>query len=902
MSGNYEIDVVLEGEPIRGSPFALSIITLRPEASQCRVHGAGLRTAVSRKPQSFQIDFVDGRGHPSHAEELDVYVEWVGGVGADQTAVPRAVPTEQERKTAAVVAAYAAKLPSPPRSKDGGTSTESNAASPLPSPSTSPEGAVGTGDGGRSYRPLDAFARQRHETLWATRAGVDKWLAKRVAEKASKKKQFSLVPSTATELSEADPFGFAFGGLTPGLLHSHGHLSKTHSVHYSIGLAGKYRMHVGLRQQHVPLPGSPFTLEVSPGGPSANSTTIPKAERELRGVADEEWQHGLLLRISDMLGNACNEGGAKVACFLHKPWLNANPEIDKLGVDMQPVQWRVTDLADGTYRLEYRSHKSGAFPVEVTVEDEPVSGSPITLLVRAAQAEVERFALRGDGLSLATAGEPAAVSIKVHDRFGNVAEPNTALRFGLALVNADTTKADRGVRGKTAAGTDGKSAKDSAPKNQPIPPPSEAGKGKSGKVVQYKGFFGDSMEFKSELLADGFMLRYTPRESGTFDLHVWLVLDANANGGERAALPGSPFKVEVQMGSANATGSFVKGSEATPELGQVPTFAGEKLIVRPQLRDHFGNAAVAPSGEGALSAFLQPPVGELVQLEAPKPKGGVGGFEVILEPTLAGKHMLHVRLQGHEISGSPLRFEVSPAPFGDKEGGNKSVAKCSLRRLTDVPPAVNAPFTVFLTTIDRYGNKLTKGGCRIEAKGFGGSATACVVEDLKDGTYKITFSAGAPGEVKLVVKVDGSEVPPMNVQFVRKSNEKAAFVAAVASDHDLSIVSEVLRETRRTSGPAPPVGLPPSPSQELIQERSSANDDEAKASPEMVAAKAAKEAAEAKAAKPENAPWGIGLGGHESSAASALADEYARQREHLEKNGGTSRRSNSVAQLIRDAF
>ena len=116
MSGNYEIDVVLEGEPIRGSPFALSIITLRPEASQCRVHGAGLHTAVSRKPQSFQVDFVDGRGHPSHAEELDVYVEWVGGVGADQTAVPRAVPTELERKTASVVAAYAAKLPSPPRS------------------------------------------------------------------------------------------------------------------------------------------------------------------------------------------------------------------------------------------------------------------------------------------------------------------------------------------------------------------------------------------------------------------------------------------------------------------------------------------------------------------------------------------------------------------------------------------------------------------------------------------------------------------------------------------------------------------------------------------------------------------------------------------------------------------
>ena len=46
-----------------------------------------------------------------------------------------------------------------------------------------------------------------------------------------------------------DPFGFAFGGVDPGTLHAHGKLVKVHSVHYSIGLAGKYRLHVGLRQQ-----------------------------------------------------------------------------------------------------------------------------------------------------------------------------------------------------------------------------------------------------------------------------------------------------------------------------------------------------------------------------------------------------------------------------------------------------------------------------------------------------------------------------------------------------------------------------------------------------------------------------------------------------------------------------
>ena len=37
-------------------------------------------------------------------------------------------------------------------------------------------------------------------------------------------------------------------------------------MHYSIGLAGSYRLHVGLRQQGLSLPGSPFDLHVDPGG------------------------------------------------------------------------------------------------------------------------------------------------------------------------------------------------------------------------------------------------------------------------------------------------------------------------------------------------------------------------------------------------------------------------------------------------------------------------------------------------------------------------------------------------------------------------------------------------------------------------------------------------------------
>ena len=876
MSGNYVIDVLLGGEHIRGSPFALSIITLRPEASRCLVRGDGLYAAVSRKPQKFEVDFVDALGDPAFAEELDVYVERVGDIEAEvKTAPAEPVPlvgaalderlakvgklriflsnasglasadlngksdpyvvfscAGQEAKSTIkpktlnpawnetfemvgilrkfvasglLLKVFDCDNPLKPEKDESlgraqvsldclrqrdtsqfveslSTGSEGEIAKGKiffgvtwvpPTSIDSPSSDVGGSEVRSSYHPLDAFARQRHETLWALRSSLDKWLAKSAAERTSKKKQFSLVPSTAHELSTADPFGFAFGGLSPGLLHSHGRLSKTHTVLYSIGLAGRYKLHIGLRQQHVPLPGSPFALEVRPGAASAILTTIPRAERELRGMVDEGWQQGLRLRLSDQLGNACIEGGASVSVGLHKVWLNAHPEMDQVHVENQPVQWRVLDQSDGTYKLDYCCCKLGAFPVEVTVDGEPVCGSPIVLIMRAAQPELSRFVLSGAGLKMATAGELATVSIKVHDRFGNVADPGEAPSFGLALVSVDRTMDARGARGGPRA--DGKSNPKTDKGSAPPPPGSTFVESRGRKDDQYKGFKGDSMELTSERLVDGYVLRYTPRESGTFDLHMWVVVEGNVKGSERVALPGSPFPVQVQMGSASAAGSFVNGTDATPVLGVVPTFAGEKLIVRPQLRDLLGNPTVAPVGNGAFFAFHQPPVGELVQLETPKPKGGVGAYEVQLEPTIAGTHTLHVQLHGHEISGSPLRFEVMPAPFGDSHGVNKSVSRCTLCRLTEAAADINEMCMVLLTIIDRYGNKVTKGGHRIEAKGFGSSASPCAIEDLNDGTYKIAFTAAAPGEVKLQVKVEGSEVAPISAQFVRRSTVLGSF-------------------------------------------------------------------------------------------------------------------------------
>ena len=260
MSGHYHVEIALDGAPIRGSPWMLNVITARPEAAQCVVRGEGLKEAVSRKPQKFEVEFVDARGHPSHAEELDVYIEYLGlpsgapslplssilsatdgdGEGLPTVGAPKAVPTADELKAAAAVAAYEAQLVAPPperieckmvecKSVDADAAaqadgTAADAAAGAQSRPAAPSDVVGPAIATACFHPLDAFARQRHDTLWASRASADKWLTKRAAEKQAKRKQFTLVPSTSHELSEADPFGFAYGGLTPGLLHSHGRM------------------------------------------------------------------------------------------------------------------------------------------------------------------------------------------------------------------------------------------------------------------------------------------------------------------------------------------------------------------------------------------------------------------------------------------------------------------------------------------------------------------------------------------------------------------------------------------------------------------------------------------------------------------------------------------------------
>ena len=89
----------------------------------------------------------------------------------------------------------------------------------------------------------------------------------------------------------------------PGTLHAKGQLIKTHTVSYSVGAAGKYLLHVGLRQKEEALPGSPFQLEVKPGPAHAPSTRLPPELLPLESIVGTEGR--LTIALNDNMGNRC---------------------------------------------------------------------------------------------------------------------------------------------------------------------------------------------------------------------------------------------------------------------------------------------------------------------------------------------------------------------------------------------------------------------------------------------------------------------------------------------------------------------------------------------------------------------------------------------------------------------
>lgn len=633
---------------------------------------------------------------------------------------------------------------------------------------------------------LGATERQQHMQAWARRKAVDKSIAhvirvpaktKRGADDGgiSRKSRGDEAqrggtiknPYTSELFGDPTKIGFAFGGVEPGRLHAHGRIVESHKVFYSICLVGTYRLHVGLRNQNVPIPGSPFTLHVVPGEAHAASTALPAdTPLPLQGVVgfDDEQGCHLIFRVSDKMCNPCAEGGAKVAATC-------------LGEEKGVVIAEVKDRADGTYEAIWRSKQSGHFEVQLTVDGMPIIGSPFKLQLQSTTPDLARTVASGKGLSEIRAGSPAPVTLCLLDQYDNSASKGQNLDFGIFIVKADANKEEKN-KWKTAP----------------------------------------SFAYVGSVVPEGYQLTYTPELAGAMEIHLWACEKqaeekSQARELPREELPGSPFMLICSSGDANASNSGMDGfSKAAPEVTaketskksaqqsvpaapmpgsmsraeRIHTFpsgsevgAGEILVFKPTIYDQYDNPAAAK--DGTLKFELISPDGVASLLDVlTHAKSGLTSYEARFEPKNQGEYHLHISIAGIPIQNSPLSFVVLSG-FPD--------AHKSFFETPEGPLFSMVEYEFTLVTTDKWSNRCSKGGAHVSGRISShslpaGQETELEVIDLHDGRYVFKIMLRAPADVKCLVTiarekpnpsagaaaVPVTEMPPVSLSFI---SEKA---------------------------------------------------------------------------------------------------------------------------------
>jgi len=155
--------------------------------------------------------------------------------------------------------------------------------------------------------------------------------------------------------------------------------------------------------------GGPFKVAVSPGKVDARHT-IAKGEGTKAAKAG---QHTPLTVVSkDEFDNPLTTGGANL-----KGKLRHLPTGEELPVS-------VVDNGDGTYALDYTPTKAGTYQMDITLDDQHIKDSPLTITVAPGAPDLLNFdwdelGLDSDGRKIVVAGVTDSFNIASKDAFGN---------------------------------------------------------------------------------------------------------------------------------------------------------------------------------------------------------------------------------------------------------------------------------------------------------------------------------------------------------------------------------------------------------------------------------------------------------------------------------------------------
>ena len=786
VSGKFTIVVLLQGQQIVGSPFTVQVLQGRADASSCCVRGnvgKQRHEAVAGQLSFLEVEFCDALGAPSAVEELAVKLE-----------------------------------------ETGETSSGTSFAHTL---------LLSDGTVDQDMLAIEHEERRLEAELMQLTQQAAAVSPSKSGQRGFVRKRGGLAAGGAA--ANHGGTGFELQGVDAAPR------GDVHLAKIKVTRAGRYQLFVGLvPKPHLPghnqtmaIPGSPVHVTVV-AGPAAAETTDVSFEgfgvvatgasmmpqgRTLSCVVGVEGR--LSFQAKDRFGNLAVRGGARFKVAVRPAdgkaggggassgslLARGRPRGRSGEGELSPtkggagggggtlgVRSIVDDHDDGSYALRWRGEVCGAVQLHVTLDEKPLVGSPLSLLLSPAPLHPTACELEGPGVTAATAGSVALIRIHCRDAFGNAAPAQpTGVSFGVRLYVARPT--DPGDDGDDDDDDDGDGDGDGG------------GGGGDGGLAEVAG----AVEGVACVWHDASRceVRYTPLRSGDFVLVVYCVglaaggdgdVDGGAGTAATAAILGSRRRmVRVAPGAPTTdacVASFVLEEDGeTPIDGEVVE-AGTPLLVSVQLRDGLGNPSVMRD-PGQLRALMHLPEREGGRAPAPAPaaaaarrsrrgelsdptkravvlrasEGAVGRFEGVATPSAQGRYQLVVSLGGEQLPDTPCHFDVVAGP---PAGSHSKLDVAPLPKdakpsdmvegeeRSSPPPGGNfgssspqekpsrepmqPTYCLHVRTYDSFRNAARAGGTHITVKLSGpGKATSRVV-DLRDGTYRVLVATNQSGE------------------------------------------------------------------------------------------------------------------------------------------------------------
>jgi filamin len=524
--------------------------------------------------------------------------------------------------------------------------------------------------------------------------------------------------------------------------------NATYTARYTPRVVGVDEIEIALAGEQIP--GSPFTSIVDAGGPDPSKTRAAVPATCTAGATAT-----LSVVTYDAYGNRLSIGGATVGA--------------KVSGANERAAIEFTDNDDGTYTGTYAPTVSGVDEILFQINDTAVRGGRYTTTINPAKSHPgEATAVVPQG----KAGKPTTVTVITRDQYGNdvVRGGQTlSVMVGGANQDAEVDCHDNGDGTYTGrytpkrAGVDylaislnGTAIGDSPcktvvqsgigdPAQTTVMMPSVSRSGtlttisivnrdqygnelQSGGdeiVVTVNGVNGGTPVAVADVGNGTYLATYTPTKSGEDQLAI------TVNG---APIEGSPFTHVVDAGAADPEQSTATG----PVMGKVGVIMTISVITR----DRYGNQ-LALGGEKVDVLVTGANEGARVSLIDNKD----GTYFATYTPAVPGKDRVSITVAGRPIGSGPIRPVVA---VGAAHG----------RQSTATVPAgkVGRRTVITIRARDASGNDLSVGGDKVTVAISVANTTAAEVVDNRDGTYTATYMPRSTGTDYIAIGINGTSL------------------------------------------------------------------------------------------------------------------------------------------------